>query len=119
MKILLLGKNGQLGWELARCLQPLGHVTALDYPEINLAAPDSIRGLIRQVAPDIIVNATAYTAVDQAEDQQDLADSINGTAPGVLAEEARNLSAALVHYSTDYVFNGTKGQPYCESDDPD
>ena len=119
MKILLLGKNGQLGWELSRCLQPLGQVTALDYPEINLAAPDSIRALVGQIAPDIIVNATAYTAVDQAEDQRDLADSINGMAPGVLAEEARNLGAALIHYSTDYVFNGTKGQPYCESDDPD
>ncbi len=119
MKILLLGKNGQLGWELARCLPPLGEVAALDYPDINLAAPDSIRSIIRELKPDLIVNATAYTAVDQAESQWDLAYAINGSAPGVLAEEARSLGAALIHYSTDYVFDGSKGQPYCESDAPE
>ncbi len=118
MKILLLGKNGQLGWELARCLPPLGEVVALDYPEINLAVPDSIRDIIRGVQPQLIVNATAYTAVDQAESQWDLSYAINGSAPGVLAEEARSLGAALIHYSTDYVFDGAKGQPYCESDAP-
>lgn len=119
MKILLLGKNGQLGWELRRCLPLLGEVTALDYPEIDLAAPDAIRGLVREVAPEVLVNAAAYTAVDQAENQWDLAYAINGAAPGVLAEEARRLDALLIHYSTDYVFNGAKGQPYCESDAPD
>ncbi len=118
MKILLLGKNGQLGWELARCLLPLGEVLALDYPEINLAIPDSIRDVIRQARPDLIVNATAYTAVDQAESQWDLSYAINCSAPGVLAEEARRLGAALIHYSTDYVFDGTKAKPYCESDTP-
>jgi dTDP-4-dehydrorhamnose reductase len=119
MKTLLLGRNGQLGWELARCLPPLGEVIALDYPEIDLAAPDSIRDLIRQVKPELIVNATAYTAVDQAESQGDLSYAVNGSAPGVLAEEAHRLDALLIHYSTDYVFNGTKGSPYCESDAPD
>ncbi len=119
MRILLLGKNGQLGWELARCLPPLGEVVALDYPEINLAVPDSIRDVIRQVQPELIVNATAYTAVDQAESQWDLSYTINGSAPGILAEEARSLHAALIHYSTDYVFDGEKGQPYCESDSPE
>src|SRR5512141_3058334 len=119
MKILLLGRNGQLGWELARCLPPLGAVTAVDYPEIDLAAPDSIRALIRQVAPELIVNATAYTAVDQAESKPDLANAINASAPGVLAEEARLLGAALIHYSTDYVFNGSKGSAYCETDSPE
>ncbi len=118
MKILLLGKNGQLGCELARCLPPLGHVIALDYPEINLAVPDSIRDVIRQARPELVVNATAYTAVDQAESQWDLSYAINGSAPAVLAEEARSLGAALIHYSTDYVFDGAKGQPYCESDSP-
>ena len=119
MRILLLGRNGQLGWELARCLPPLGDVTAVDYPEIDLAAPDSIRALIRQVAPAVIINATAYTAVDQAEQRSDLSYAINGTAPGILAEEARSLGAALIHYSTDYVFNGRKGSPYCETDNVD
>src|SRR5512146_377412 len=115
MKILLLGRNGQLGWELERCLPPLGEVTAVDYPEIDLSAPDSIRELIRQTAPEIIINATAYTAVDQAENRWELSYAINGTAPGILAEEARSLEAAFVHYSTDYVFNGRKGSPYCET----
>jgi dTDP-4-dehydrorhamnose reductase len=118
MKILLLGKNGQLGWELARCLPPLGEVLALDYPEIDLSQPDSIRAVIRAVAPRLILNATAYTAVDQAEGQWDLSYAINGAAPGILAEEAHSLGAALIHYSTDYVFDGSKGRPYCESDSP-
>ena len=118
MQILLLGKYGQLGWELNRTLLPLGEVIALDYPEIDLAQPDSIRKTIREVEPEVIVNATAYTAVDRAESEPELAMAINGRAPGVLAEEALNLNAALMHYSTDYVFDGTKGQPYLEEDEP-
>ncbi len=116
MKILLLGKHGQLGWELARTLQPLGDVVALDYPEIDLTNADQIRASVRQAAPEMIVNATAYTAVDQAEKQPELAHAINAKAIGILAEEARTLGAALIHYSTDYVFDGTKGQPYYEAD---
>jgi dTDP-4-dehydrorhamnose reductase len=118
MKILLIGKNGQLGWELRRTLLPLGDITAVDYPEIDLADEANTRGWVRRVAPQVIVNAAAYTAVDKAESEPDLAMAVNGTAPGVLAEEARSLGAALIHYSTDYVFDGTKGAPYVESDAP-
>lgn len=119
MKILLLGKNGQLGWELHRALQPLGEVTAVDYPEINLTDFSPVREIIRNIRPSVIVNATAYTAVDQAESQPELAWKINGEAPGLLAEEARLLQAVLIHFSTDYVFDGTKKSPYVESDQPD
>lgn len=118
MRILLLGKTGQLGWELHRTLAPLGEVTALDYPEIDLSRPDSIRETLRQARPQVIFNATAYTAVDRAENEPDIAFAINGQAPGILAEEAQRLGAALIHYSTDYVFDGTKGSPYTEGDDP-
>ena len=118
MKILLLGKTGQLGWELQRSLQPLGEVAAFDYPEIDLANAASLRGMVRQQRPELIVNATAYTAVDKAESESELAHAINAVGPGVLAEEARNLNAVLIHYSTDYVFDGAKGQPYVESDAP-
>lgn len=118
MRILLLGKYGQLGWELNRTLSPLGEVYAIDYPEIDLTQPDSIRKAIRHVNPEVIVNATAYTAVDRAESEPEIAMAINGRAPGVLAEEALNLNAVLVHYSTDYVFDGTKGEPYLEEDKP-
>ncbi len=118
MRILLLGKTGQLGWELERCLAPLGEVIALDYPEIDLAVPDSIRLTVRETAPQVIFNATAYTAVDRAESEPELAYAINSTAPGVLAEEAKALGAALIHYSTDYVFDGSLGRPYTEADPP-
>ena len=118
VKILLIGKNGQLGWELRRTLLPLGEITAVDYPEIDLASEQSTREWVRRAAPQVIVNAAAYTAVDQAESEPDLAMAVNGTAPGVLAEEAKRLGAALIHYSTDYVFDGTKGAPYIESDPP-
>jgi dTDP-4-dehydrorhamnose reductase len=116
MKILLLGKNGQLGWELNRALLPLGQVQAVDYPEINLAEADGLRAFVRAYAPDAIVNATAYTAVDRAESERDLAFAINAAGPGILAEEAKKLGAILIHYSTDYVFAGTKGAPYLETD---
>lgn len=118
MKILLLGKNGQLGWELNRSLQPLGEALALDYPEVNLADAKSIRETVKQVQPDVIYNATAYTAVDKAESEPELAEAINGTGPGILAEEARKINALLIHYSTDYVFDGKKGSPYTETDAP-
>jgi dTDP-4-dehydrorhamnose reductase len=117
-KILLLGKFGQLGWELHRCLVPLGDLVAVDYPEINLLEIDSLVELIRQQRPRIIINATAYTAVDQAEIETEIAESINSVAPGILAELAKENHAGLIHYSTDYVFDGTKGSPYVEGDSP-
>jgi dTDP-4-dehydrorhamnose reductase len=117
-KILLLGKTGQLGWELHRSLLTLGELVALNYPEIDMANPDSIRSVVREHQPNLIVNATAFTDVDKAESNPDLAMAINGTGPGILAEEARRLNGALIHYSTDYVFDGTKGEPYTEEDEP-
>jgi len=93
-------------------------VVALDYPEINMADAASIRKTVQEHRPEVIINATAYTAVDKAESEPELAEAINGTGPGVLAEEGRKLKAVLVHYSTDYVFDGTKGAPYMETDLP-
>ena len=116
MKILLLGNTGQLGWELNRCLLPLGDVQAMDYPDINLAQPETLRSLIRAVSPDVIVNATAYTAVDKAETERELNFSINAVSPGVMAEEAKKHGAVLIHYSTDYVFDGSKGSLHMETD---
>ena len=118
MKILLLGNTGQVGWELNRTLLTLGDLVALDYPTIDMADPDNIRSILCEHQPNIIVNATAYTNVDRAESEPDLALAINGTGPGILAEEAKRLGAALIHYSTDYVFDGTKGEPYTEEDTP-
>jgi dTDP-4-dehydrorhamnose reductase len=117
-RILLIGKNGQLGWELHRTLATLGELIAVDYPEIDLGQPETGRDLIRRIQPQVIVNAAAYTAVDQAETEQELARKINAIAPGILAEEALRLNALFIHYSTDYVFDGTKGTPYTESDVP-
>lgn len=116
--ILVPGKTGQTGWELRTTLAPLGTVVALDRGEMDLASPDSIRRAIRDTKPEIIVNAAAYTAVDKAESEPDLAMQVNGIAPGVMAEEAKRLGALLVHYSTDYVFDGTKMRPYVEDDPP-
>ena len=118
MRILLLGKIGQLGWELQRTLAPLGEVVALDFPEIDLTQPGNLRQIVRDAHPQVIVNATAYTAVDRAETEIETAMAINGHAPGLLAEEATALGAVLIHYSTDYVFDGAKGSPYLESDAP-
>jgi dTDP-4-dehydrorhamnose reductase len=117
-KILLLGNTGQLGWELHRTLLTLGEVIALDYPQIDMSNPDNIRTIVKNTQPNLIVNATAYTDVDRAESEPDLAMAINGTGPGILAEEANKGDAALIHYSTDYVFDGTKGEPYTEEDQP-
>ncbi|MFH0798580.1 MAG: dTDP-4-dehydrorhamnose reductase [Pseudomonadota bacterium] len=116
--ILTFGKNGQIGWELCRTLATLGNVTALDYPEIDFANPDSICGAIREAKPAIIINAAAYTAVDKAESEPEKAMTINGVAPGIIAEEAKRIGAVLVHYSTDYVFDGHKRSPYLETDIP-
>jgi len=118
VKILLTGKNGQVGWELQRTLATLGEVVAIDRQRMDLANPDSIRNTIRTIQPDLIVNAAAYTAVDKAESEPDLAMAINGIAPGIMAEEAKRLGAVMVHYSTDYVFDGTKTSPYTEDDTP-
>ena len=118
MKIMLIGKNGQIGWELQRTLAPLGKVIALGRQELDLTDLKAIRQTIREVNPGLVVNAAAYTAVDKAEDEPELAMSINGNAPGILAEEAARCSAVLVHYSTDYVFDGKKRAPYTEQDKP-
>jgi dTDP-4-dehydrorhamnose reductase len=117
-RVLLIGKKGQLGWELHRTLATLGELIAVDYPEIDLGQPETGRNLIRQIQPQVIVNAAAYTAVDQAETEHELARKINAIAPGVLAEEARRLNALFIHYSTDYVFDGAKGTTYTETDVP-
>jgi len=118
LRILLTGKTGQVGFELQRTLAPLGAVIALDAEHLDLASPDAIRKKVREIKPQIIVNAAAYTAVDRAESEPDLAMKLNGIAPGVLAEEAKRLGALMVHYSTDYVFDGTKDSPYIETDTP-
>jgi dTDP-4-dehydrorhamnose reductase len=118
MNILLLGKYGQLGWELRRALAPAGHVIALDYPEIDLLQEGNVRKIVRTYHPEVIINATAYTAVDKAESEPEIAMAINARAPGLLAEEALRLGALLIHYSTDYVFDGNKGSEYLESDSP-
>ncbi len=121
MKILLLGKNGQVGWELQRSLAPLGELIALDRQTHNglsgdLSDLDALRSTIRRVKPDIIVNAAAYTAVDKAESEIELADRVNGLATGVMAEEAAAMNAWLIHYSTDYVFSGMGSAPWQETD---
>lgn len=118
MRILLTGKNGQVGWELRRTLAPLGEVVALGSAECNLADPQAIRQTLAEVRPDVIINPAAYTAVDKAEAEADLAMAVNGTAPGILAEEAKRLNAALIHFSTDYVFDGAQAAPYTEEDAP-
>jgi len=116
VRILLTGQRGQVGWELQRALATLGEVVAVDVDTMDLADPAQVVRQVRQVAPDLIVNPGAYTAVDRAEEEQELAFAVNGAAPGVLAEEARRLGAALIHYSTDYVFDGSKAEPYREED---
>jgi len=121
MRILVTGGNGQVGYELRRVLAPLGEVIAPGRDRCDMASADSVRACIREIKPGLIVNAAAYTAVDKAEQEPDLAMAVNGIAPGVMAEEANSLGAALIHYSTDYVFDGSKGDgskgaPYVEDD---
>jgi len=118
MRILLLGKNGQVGWELQRTFAPLGQVIALGRKELDFLDRLAIRRTVKSINPDLIINAAAYTAVDKAEEEAELALAVNGTAPGILAEEAALCRAALIHYSTDYVFDGTKATPYTEDDEP-
>jgi len=116
MKILLFGAMGQLGTELQRTLSPYGEIAAYDIHNLNLENTQEVRETIRLVSPDVIVNASAYTAVDQAEREAEKAFAVNGDIPGLFAEEASRLNAFLLHYSTDYVFDGTKGTPYLEGD---
>ncbi len=123
MNILLLGANGQVGWELQRSLAPLGAVTACDFNTpaphtADFSQPDALAALVQAVKPTLIVNAAAHTAVDQAEAEPDKAQAINATAPGVLAAQAKALGALLVHYSTDYVFDGSGSTPRDESAAP-
>ncbi len=118
MKILVTGRNGQVGWELQRTLAPLGEVVALDRQALDLRNPDAIRAVVREIKPHLIVNPAAYTAVDKAESEAEVAQAVNGVAPGILAEEAKRLGAALIHYSTDYVFDGSKNGAYREEDAP-
>ena len=115
MKILLTGRNGQVGSELQAVLHP---AVATDHATLDLADADALRQAVRKEKPGVIINAAAYTAVDKAEDEPDMAMLINGAAPGVLAEEAKRTGALLVHYSTDYIFDGMKRAPYLETDPP-
>lgn len=116
MRILLTGANGQVGHALRATLAPLGVVTAVDREALDLGDPDAIRTLVRSVRPALVVNAAAYTAVDKAESETDRAFAVNAMGPGVLAEEAKRLDAVLVHYSTDYVFDGRGHRPWREDD---
>jgi dTDP-4-dehydrorhamnose reductase len=118
MKILLTGKNGQLGFELQRALAPLGEVIAVGSQDCDLADADGLRALVRRVAPDVIVNPAAYTAVDKAESDEAMARAVNAVAPAILGEEGAKLGALVLHYSTDYVFDGTKEGAYTEADVP-
>ncbi|MDD2547533.1 MAG: dTDP-4-dehydrorhamnose reductase [Burkholderiaceae bacterium] len=122
MNILLFGQSGQVGWELQRSLAVLGQVTALDFDSRDhcgdFSQPDGVAATVRALRPDLIVNAAAHTAVDKAESEPDFARLLNATTPGVLAEEAARLGAWLVHYSTDYVFDGSGQQPWVETDTP-
>ena len=117
-RILLIGKTGQVGYYLLQSLAPLGEVIAPDRTELDLTRGDSIRAAIREARPHFIVNAGGWTIVDQAEREPGLAMQVNGTAPGIMAEEARRCGALFVHYSTVFVFDGTKQQPYVEEDAP-
>src|SRR5260370_10485408 len=114
--ILLTGKNGQVGAELLRLLPQVGEVVAFGHDQLDLSRPTDIRRTIQEVRPQLIVNAAAYTAVDAAETGETTAHAVNAQAPGLLAEEAKKIGAAMVHYSTDYVFDGTKKTPYDETD---
>ncbi len=118
MKILLFGKNGQVGWELCRTLAPLAEVRAMDYPEIDFTNTAMLRATVAAVNPTVMVNAAAYTAVDKAETETELCRQVNAVAPGVLAEAAKQAGALMVHYSTDYIFDGKKTLPYVEIDAP-
>jgi dTDP-4-dehydrorhamnose reductase len=119
MNIVLIGKNGQLGWELERSLPVLGNVFALGRAELDVSDPDALRQTLRELKPGLVINASAYTEVDKAEKEPELAMKINALAPGVMAEMSRQLRAVLIHYSTDYVFDGRQNTPYTEKDQTD
>ena len=120
MKVLLFGKGGQVGWELQRSLAPLGELVALDFDSTDLHAdfshPDQLAETVLKVRPDVVVNAAAHTAVDKAESEPDFARKLNATSPGVVAEAAERIGALMVHYSTDYVFDGSGSKPWVEDD---
>jgi len=118
VKILLTGKDGQIGWELARILAPICEVIAPERAALDLSVPEQIVSAVRSVRPDLIINAAAYTNVDRAEAEPEIAMQVNAAAPGILADESRRVGALLIHYSTDYVFDGTKSTPYVEEDPP-
>jgi dTDP-4-dehydrorhamnose reductase len=118
MKVLITGRNGQVAQALLTSLQGLGELTCLGRAELDLADSNAVRAQVRMLKPDLIINAAAYTAVDQAESEREQAFAINATAPGVLAEEAKALGVPLIHYSTDYVFDGSKNAPYLDNDPP-
>jgi dTDP-4-dehydrorhamnose reductase len=117
-RILVTGRDGQVGFELVRALAPLGEIRAVDVGDVDLCDPDAIQDLVRGLRPSLIVNPAAYTAVDKAEIEADVARAVNAAAPGILAEEAARLGAPILHYSTDYVFDGAKREPYLEEDAP-
>ncbi|MDR3772821.1 MAG: dTDP-4-dehydrorhamnose reductase [Terracidiphilus sp.] len=117
-KILVFGRVGQVGWELRHKLACLGEVVSVDYPEIDFSKPETIRAAVRAAAPTVIVNAAAYTAVDKAESAPEPAWALNAAGPGVIAEEAKRLGALMVHYSTDYVYDGSKLGAWVETDVP-
>ncbi len=116
MKLLLLGSRGQLGSELRKTLQPLGQVVSIDYPQVDFLNADSIREVIQETGPEVVINAAAYTLVDKAETEKDTARAVNATAVGVIAACCKNSNTVLIHYSTDYVFDGKKDRPYIEED---
>lgn len=118
LRILLTGKNGQVGRELESRLPCLGELVALDHHQLDVADAEGIRRTVRDLQPNLIVNAAGYTAVDQAETDQEAAQAVNADAPALIAEEAKRIGAALIHYSTDYVFDGGKSAPYEEDDEP-
>ena len=118
-RILLTGKNGQLGFELQRSLSPLAEIFSVGHKDGDLSNERTLRTLIQQIRPDIIVNAAAYTAVDKAESEPEIANAVNHLALKIIGEEAQKLSTPVIHYSTDYVFNGTKNTPYVETDAAD
>jgi len=118
VRILLFGKNGQLGWELNRTLPTLGELVVVDYPDVDFNQPQTLPEIVRTARPDVIINAVAYTNVDKAESEPEIARRVNADSVGEIARTARELGSLLVHISTDYVFDGTKGSPYVETDLP-
>jgi len=117
-KILIMGSGGQLGWECQRTFQSLGVVKCVDYPNIDLKNPVEVKNIILDYSPNVIVNAAAFTAVDKAENESEVAFKVNADAPAVMAESAKKINAVFVHFSTDYVFDGSKNLPYTEKDIP-